>query len=125
MKMESERKEMNTFYWYPRCSTCRKAKAMLDNRGVAYTTVDLKATPPHAEQFEIWFAQGNFPVKKFFNTSGQVYRELGLKDHLTELSNSEKANLLASNGMLIKRPLFVRDGKLLAIGFEAETYEKL
>lgn len=114
---------MYKFYWYPKCSTCRKAKAKLDLQGIDYEEIDLKQTPPTAEQFESWFAQENFPTKRFFNTSGISYREMGLKDRLTNLSNREMAELLASDGMLIKRPLLVKDGKVLLIGFDEKKYE--
>ncbi|MFC4651564.1 Spx/MgsR family RNA polymerase-binding regulatory protein [Lactococcus nasutitermitis] len=112
---------MYTFYWYPKCSTCRKAKSVLDAQAVSYQAIDLKQTPPSATQFEKWFKK--FPVKKFFNTSGLVYRELGLKDKLTDLSEKEAAELLASNGMLIKRPLMVKDDEIVMIGFKEEQYK--
>lgn len=114
---------MYDFYWYPKCSTCRKAKAVLDARQIAYHPIDLKETPPSAEDFEKWFAKGNFPVKKFFNTSGQVYRELGLKDKLDQMDQTQMAQLLASNGMLVKRPLLVKNGQLVQIGFKEEVYQ--
>lgn len=113
------------FYWYPKCSTCRKAKAQLDSQNVAYTAIDLKENPPTKEQFLAWFAQEKFPVKKFFNTSGLVYREMQLKDKLSNLTESEMAELLSSNGMLVKRPLLVRSDELLQIGYKAEDYKKL
>ncbi|GBG96695.1 arsenate reductase family protein [Lactococcus termiticola] len=116
---------MYTFYWYPKCSTCRKAKAVLDRHQANYTEIDLKANPPKAEDFLTWFSQGNFPVKKFFNSSGLVYRELGLKDKLAGLNEQEAAELLASDGMLVKRPLLIDEaGQLLQIGFKEEAYEK-
>lgn len=122
---ERQNKQMYEFYWYPNCSTCRKAKVMLDRLEIEYNVIDIKATPPTAEQFEKWFEQGDFPVKNFFNTSGLVYRELGLKDKLESMSEAEKASLLASDGMLIKRPLLVKDGKVQLIGFKEKQYETL
>ncbi|QDK70914.1 arsenate reductase family protein [Lactococcus protaetiae] len=116
---------MYDFYWYPKCSTCRKAKAQLDSLGIEYREIDLKLLPPAAEKFETWFAQGDFPTKRFFNTSGLVYRELGLKDKLDSLSEAEMAQLLASDGMLIKRPLIVKDGKVRQIGYKEEQYTSL
>jgi len=116
---------MYTFYWYPKCSTCRKAKAVLDRYEADYKEIDLKTRPPKAEDFLAWFGQGNFSVKKFFNTSGLVYRELGLKDKMAEMTEKEAADLLASDGMLVKRPLLLdASGKVLQIGFKEEDYEK-
>ena len=116
---------MLTFYWYPNCSTCRKARATLDKLKLDYHEIDLKTTPPTAKTIKSWFAQGDFPAKKFFNTSGLVYRELGLKDKLAGMSEDEMAKLLASDGMLIKRPIVLdASGKVKAIGFKQETYEE-
>jgi arsenate reductase len=114
---------MYDFYEYPKCSTCRKAKATLDMLDIDYNDIDIKTNPPKAEQFEKWFA--DFSVKTFFNTSGLVYRELGLKDKLAGLSNREAAELLASNGMLVKRPLIVKDDQVLLIGFKQEKYQEV
>lgn len=116
---------MYDFYWYPKCSTCRKAKAQLDQQGIEYRAIDLKQTPPSAEQFEQWFVSERFPVKRFFNTSGLVYREMGLKDKLTDLSVNEMAELLSSDGMLVKRPLLVKSGQVQLIGYKAGEYEQL
>jgi arsenate reductase len=107
---------MYDFYWYPKCSTCRKAKAKLDELGIDYQAIDLKETPPSQKNFEKWFKEADFPIKKFFNTSGLVYRDLNLKD---------KAELLSSNGMLIKRPLLVKNGQVQQIGFKESSYEKI
>lgn len=116
---------MLTFYWYPKCSTCRKAKAVLDKLAVEYEEIDLKTTPPTAETIKKWFSQGDFPAKKFFNTSGLVYRELGLKDKLADMNEEEMAELLASDGMLIKRPIILdKSGKVKAVGFKQDFYEK-
>ncbi|PCS01470.1 arsenate reductase family protein [Lactococcus fujiensis] len=113
---------MYTFYWYPKCSTCKKAKAILDQRKIAYEAIDIKTEPPQAKQFEQWFKQGTFPEKKFFNTSGLVYRALNLKDKFDNLSSSERAALLSSDGMLIKRPLIIKDNQIVAVGFDEEFY---
>jgi len=109
---------MINFYWYPKCSTCRKAKSTLEKIGVEYTSVDLKETPPTAEQFKNWFAQNDFEIKNYFNTSGISYRESGLKDRINDLTIEEASQLLASDGMLVKRPLLVKDDKVLQIGFK-------
>ncbi|MBL3716625.1 Spx/MgsR family RNA polymerase-binding regulatory protein [Lactococcus garvieae] len=114
---------MYDFYEYPKCSTCRKAKATLERLGIDYNPIDIKLNPPKAEQFEKWFA--DVPVKKFFNTSGLVYREMGLKDKLADLTEHEAAELLASNGMLVKRPLIVKEGNIVLIGFKEEAYQEL
>ena len=116
---------MYDFYWYPKCSTCKKAKAKLDELALDYRMIDLKQTPPTSEQFKSWFAQGEFLTKQFFNMSGLVYRELGLKDKLAQMTETELAELLASNGMLVKRPLLVKEGKVLRIGFKEADYESL
>ena len=87
---------MYDFYWYPKCSTCRKAKAKLDELGIDYQAIDLKETPPSQKNFEKWFKEADFPIKKFFNTSGLVYRDLNLKDKLATLSEKEMAELLSS-----------------------------
>lgn len=83
---------MYDFYWYPKCSTCRKAKAKLDELGIDYQAIDLKETPPSQKKFEKWFKEADFPIKKFFNTSGLVYRDLNLKDKLATLSEKEMEN---------------------------------
>lgn len=114
------------FYWYPKCSTCRKAKSQLDGQAVQYTSIDIKENPPKAEQLEKWMKQGNFEIKKFFNTSGIVYREMGLKDKVAGFSIEEAAALLATDGMLIKRPLIVNgQGELVQIGYKEDKYKEL
>ena len=116
---------MYDFYWYPKCSTCRKAKAKLDELGIDYQAIDLKETPPSQKNFEKWFKEADFPIKKFLNTSGLVYRDLNLKYKLATLSEKEMAELLSSNGMLIKRPLLVKNGQVQQIGFKESSYEKI
>ena len=116
---------MYQFYGYPKCSTCQKAKAMLNRLEIKYQEIDIKENPPEAKTFEKWFKEGNFLPKQFFNTSGLVYREMGLKDRLSELSLKEQAHLLASNGMLVKRPLLIKDNQLIAIGFKEAVYAQL
>lgn len=113
---------MYDFYWYPKCSTCRKAKEKLDEMNISYHMIDIKKMPPTAEQFKKWFKK--FPVKNFFNTSGLVYREMNLKDKLPMLSEQEAAELLATNGMLVKRPLIVKNDTIQLIGYKKERYEK-
>ena len=115
---------MLKFYWYPKCSTCRKAKAWLDQQGVAYETIDLIQETPSADTFEKWLAAGELPIRRFFNTSGMKYRELGLKDKLADLSVEEASELLASDGMLVKRPLLIKEDQFLLNGFNETTYER-
>lgn len=115
---------MFTFYQYPKCSTCRKARAELEKLGKDFTSIDIKENPPKAELILEWMESSDYTIKNFFNTSGQSYRALGLKDKIDNLSAQEAADLLASYGMLIKRPILLKDGKLLQIGYRT-AYENL
>lgn len=121
--MEREN-DMLVFYEYPKCSTCRKAKAELKALGVDFETVDIKQTPPDAASLKAWMDATGLELKKYFNTSGNSYRELGLKDRLPQLTEAEALELLAADGMLIKRPLLVKDGKVLQIGYRT-AYKEL
>ena len=113
------------FLCYPKCSTCQKAKAWLDERGISYELRDIKTDNPTAEELTLWYRKSGLPLKKFFNTSGLQYKALGLKDKLPDMSEAEQLALLATDGMLVKRP-FVVDGDLVLTGFrEAEWKEKL
>ena len=109
---------MYTFYEYPKCSTCRKAKAELNQLGL-----DVE-NPPSAQFLKELLAGSDLELKKFFNTSGQSYRSLGLKDKLPTLSLDEAVELLASDGMLIKRPILIKDGKVLQVGYRT-PYQNL
>jgi Spx/MgsR family transcriptional regulator len=112
-----------TFYCYSKCSTCAKARKQLIAQGVDFNEIDLKETPPSATTIQAWMGQ-DFPIKKFFNTSGIKYRELGLKDQVANFTVEEASEVLASDGMLIKRPLLLDEsGKLLEIGYKADHYE--
>lgn len=113
---------MLTLYWYPRCTTCKKAKKWLDDHQLAYQLIDMIQEPPTEQQLAAWMTDSDFPVRRFFNTSGLKYRELGLKDQIAAFSLQEAAHLLSTDGMLIKRPLLVKDGKLLALGFKEADY---
>lgn len=115
---------MFTFYQYPKCSTCRKARSELEKLGKDFTSIDIKKNPPKAELILEWMESSDYTIKNFFNTSGQSYRALGLKDKIDNLSAQEAADLLASDGMLIKRPILLKDGKLLQIGYRT-AYENL
>lgn len=112
-----------TFYWYPKCGTCRKAKKWLDDHQVAYNDVHIVENPPSREELEGIYKLSGLELKKFFNTSGQKYRELGMKDRMKTASEAELLDLLASDGMLIKRPLAV-DGTKVTVGFKEDEYEK-
>lgn len=108
------------FLEYPKCSTSRKAKKYLEENGVEFIDRHIVETNPTAEELKEWIAKSGLPVKKFFNTSGKLYKEMGLKDKLASMSDEEQIELLASNGMLVKRPLIIEDGRVL-VGFkEAE-----
>lgn len=113
------------FLCYSRWTTCRRARAWLDEQGINYTFRDIKEENPSVEELTTWFNQGGYPLRSFFNTSGQKYRELKLKDRLPELSEAEQIEILASDGLLVKRPLLIGEG-LVLIGFkEDEWQEKL
>lgn len=108
------------FVEYPKCTTCRKARKWLEASGVAFQSRHIKEKKPTAEELRTWFARSGLPPKKFFNTSGLLYKDLGLKDKLSGMSDEEQLALLASDGMLVKRPILVGDGFVL-VGFrEAE-----
>ncbi|WP_074391817.1 arsenate reductase family protein [Streptococcus suis] len=115
---------MILFYEYPKCSTCRAAKAELKSLGLEFEAIDIKSTPPSAEELKAWMEATGLESKKYFNTSGNSYRELGLKDKFDSLSLEQALNLLANDGMLIKRPLLIQDGKILQIGYRTK-YENL
>lgn len=108
---------------YPKCSTCKKALKWLDEKGIAYESRDITLENPTAEELKAWHDVSGLPLKKFFNTSGNLYKELKLKDELPGMSEEKQFELLASNGMLVKRPLVV-NGDIILLGFkEAEWAE--
>ncbi|KUP05604.1 hypothetical protein Q73_12285 [Bacillus coahuilensis m2-6] len=112
-----------TMYQYPKCGTCRKASKWLDERGVEVNSIHIVENPPSKAELTKIYQNSGMDLKKFFNTSGQKYRELGLKDRLSEMSEDEQLSLLSSDGMLIKRPI-VTDGQKVTIGFKEELFEK-
>lgn len=113
------------FIEYPKCSTCKKAKKWLDDYEIVYTDRHIVEENPFYEELKDWYQRSGLPLKKFFNTSGMLYKEMKLKDRLPAMSEEEQLKLLATNGMLIKRPLVVKEDTVL-IGFkEAEWVEKL
>ena len=108
------------FIEYPKCSTCKKAKKHLEELGVSFEDRNIVEDNPTKEELTEWIAASGYPVRKFFNTSGMKYRELGLKDRLPQMTDEEKIELLATDGMLVKRPLLI-DGNRILTGFkEAE-----
>ena len=114
-----------TFICYPKCTTCQKAQKWLEDNGVTYTLHNIKEDKPSYEELKAWHAASQLPLKKFFNTSGLLYKSLALKDQLPTMSEEEMLQLLATDGMLVKRPLVICDGFVL-VGFkEADWQEKM
>lgn len=113
-----------TVYWYPKCSTCKKAVEFLKNRKIPFELKDIKEETPTSKEIATWIKKYSIPVKKLFNTSGLVYKELNLKEKLESYSLEEQIQLLASNGMLIKRPICVLENDIL-IGFKEKEWIEL
>ena len=111
------------FVCYPRCTTCQKARRWLEERGAAVEERDIKEERPTADELRVWHAKSGLPLKRFFNTSGLKYKELGLKDKLPTLSEAEQYDLLASDGMLVKRPLLVATDFVL-VGFKEKEWQE-
>ena len=112
------------FLEYPKCSTCKKAKAWLTENGVAFDDRRIVEDNPTAEELKAWWEKSGLPLKKFFNTSGLVYKEQNLKERLPDMSEEEQLALLATNGMLVKRPLVIGEDFVL-IGFKEAEWERL
>ena len=111
------------FIYYPKCSTCQKAKKWLDEHSIEYTERHIVEDNPTYDELKQWYEKSGFPLKKFFNTSGLLYKEMQLKDKLGDMSEEEQLKLLATNGMLVKRPLLITE-KGIYPGFkEAEWLE--
>ena len=106
------------FLEYPPCSTCQKAKKWLDANGITYTDRHIKENKPTYDELKQWYQSSGLPLKKFFNTSGLVYKSLGLKDTLPTMTEDEQLQLLATDGMLVKRPLIVLDNGVVLTGFK-------
>lgn len=109
---------------YPKCSTCKKAQKWLDDNGVEYETRDIKENNPSYEELREWYNKSGLPLKKFFNTSGIVYRSMNLKDKLSDMSEEEQLELLATNGMLVKRPIVITENTVL-VGFRENDWENV
>lgn len=115
---------MLKFICYPKCTTCQKAKKWLDDNKIQYELRDIKLDNPTYEELGFWYKKSGLPIKKFFNTSGLLYKSLDLKNKLPEMTEDEMLKLLATDGMLVKRPLLISDDFVL-VGFkEAEWAEK-
>ena len=110
------------FVCYPRCSTCKKAQKWLDEHQLPYTVRDIKEDNPTLQELETWHQASGLPLKKFFNTSGQLYRSLGLSKKLPEMSQAEQYALLASDGLLVKRPILVLDDGQVLVGFQEAAW---
>ena len=110
------------FICYPKCSTCRKAKTWLEDHNISYELRDIKEENPTAQELSDWQKKSGLPMKKFFNTSGMLYREMGLKDKLKTMTDREMLDLLATDGMLVKRPILVT-GDAVLVGFKEAEYQ--
>jgi len=111
------------FVHYPRCSTCKKAKKWLEENNIEFTAKDIVEDNPTFEELKEWYEKSELPLKRFFNTSGMKYRELKLKDKLPDMSEDEQLELLATDGMLVKRPIIVSDDVVLT-GFKVKEWEE-
>ena len=124
-KVYLEREVMIKFICYPKCTTCQRAKKWLDDNQIEYELRDIKLDNPTLEELTEWYNKSGLPIKRFFNTSGLLYKSLDLKNKLPDMSEDEMLKLLATDGMLVKRPLAIGDGFVL-VGFkEIEWLEKL
>lgn len=112
------------FVCYPNCSTCKKARAWLESQGIPFAERNIKTENPTREELAQWQKASGLPLKRFFNTSGQQYRALGLKEKLPAMTEEEQLELLSSDGMLVKRPLLVGETAVL-VGFRPQEWEKV
>lgn len=115
---------MNLFLWYPKCSTCKKAYQELQELNIDVKTRDIKEENPTKEELREWWKRSSVDLKKFFNTSGLLYKEQKLKEKLPNMTEEEQLELLASNGMLIKRPILITKDKII-IGYKEKNYQNL
>jgi arsenate reductase len=111
------------FIQYPPCSTCQKAKKWLESQGVAFTDRHIKEQNPSYEELKAWYEKSGLPLKRFFNTSGLKYKELNLKEKLPTMTEEEQLQLLATDGMLVKRPLIVMENGTVLTGFREKEWE--
>lgn len=111
------------FVCYPKCSTCKKAQKWLDEKGKDYEVRDIRTDHPTEEELREWQRKSGLPLKRFFNTSGNLYKEMKLKDRLPEMSEAEQFQLLSTDGMLVKRPILT-DGETVLVGFREKEWEE-
>ena len=111
------------FLCYPKCSTCKKAQKWLEGNGMKYEIREIQTENPTADELRGWWEMSGLPLKRFFNTSGNLYKEMGLKDKLPGMSETEQLELLATDGMLVKRPILAGDGIVL-VGFREKEWEE-
>lgn len=109
------------FVCYPRCTTCKKAQKWLDEKGIGYTFRDIKEENPSYDELKTWYEKSGLDIKRFFNTSGQLYKSMSLKDKLPAMTEEEKLRLLSTDGMLVKRPILVSDETVL-VGFKEQEW---
>ena len=112
------------FLWYPKCTTCQKAKKWLEENNIEFEERHIVEDNPSKKELKIWINQSDYDIKRFFNTSGLKYKELNLKEKLSQISDDEKIELLSSNGMLVKRPILITDKKIL-VGFKEKEWEEM
>ena len=112
------------FVCYPKCTTCQRAKKWLDDRGIACDLRDIKLENPTREELEAWWKESGLPLKRFFNTSGQLYKAIELKNKLPSMSEEEQLSLLATDGMLVKRPILVGE-QFVKVGFREKEWEEI
>lgn len=112
------------FVCYTRCGTCRKAKTWLDKQNIKHEVRDIKGDNPTVEELSRWYEKSGYPLKRFFNTSGKLYRDMKLKDKLGTMSEEEQLELLATDGMLVKRPILVGENTVL-VGFKENEWQEL
>ena len=115
---------MVKFICYPKCTTCRRAKAWLDENGIGYELRDIKLDNPSHEELSAWYEKSGLPLRRFFSTSGLLYKSLDLKNRLPEMSEDEMLALLSTDGMLVKRPLVISDD-LVLVGFKESEWQAL
>ena len=123
IKVYLERENMIKFICYPKCTTCQRAKKWLDDNKIEYELRDIKLDNPSLEELTEWYNKSGLPIKKFFNTSGLLYKSLDLKNKLPKMSEEEMLKLLATDGMLVKRPLLIGDNFVL-VGFKEIEWQK-
>ena len=111
------------FICYPKCTTCQKAKKWLDANGVSYDLRDIKEQNPSYDELKKWYGMSGLPLKKFFNTSGLLYKSMELKNKLPDMSEEEQLRLLSTDGMLVKRPILINGSKVV-VGFKESDYEE-